>query len=422
MSNLLADGLLAVQFAAALGIVALQRSERRINFLQGILIANLILIKPTGFVFALCAAVFVVSHLFARTYNGEAHQSNLGFLSSLRKTGISTVIVLLPAAVSYISWQIHLRRINVTPGVESFSFATIRTPEFKNRWIETISSYKDNFFGSLHGPDNLAGITLSTPKVVEILNISLFSIIVVLAVVHFFIATTTKGAQRNSSLINALLFIVLAIFYQFFLIFLYMFFFGEYEGVRSGALVRYSSSFLLAWAIYVFALVVIRVSDLKWKTVTLPIIGLALLIIAPTGFSDEIRNIEPNPTKLAARFDVEKITHQVSKQVDQGEKTYFIYQKSDGFEKYIFSYLILPLASNWACPSLGAPYYEGDVWTCPMDLPEALRGYDFLAVGNGDARFWAENAKYLEPGSAAGREGLYRVSFNAGNLSLKLVD
>jgi hypothetical protein len=421
MSNLLADGLLAVQFAAALGIVALQRSEGRINFLQGILIANLSLIKPTGFVFALCAAVFVVSHLFARTYNGEAHQSNLGFLSSLRKTGISTGIVLLPAAVSYISWQIHLRRIDVTPGVESFSFATIRTSEFKNRWIETISSYKDNFFGSLHGPDNLAGITLSTPKVVEILNISLFSIIVVLAVVHFVIAATTKGAQRNSSLINALIFIALAIFYQFFLIFLYMFFFGEYEGVRSAALVRYSSSFLLAWAIFVFALVVIRVSDLKWKTVTLPIIGLALLLIAPAAFSNEIRSIEPNPTKLAARLDVEKITPQVLNQVDQGEKTYFIYQKSDGFEKYIFSYLILPLASNWACPSLGAPYYEGDVWTCSMDLPEALQGYDFLAVGNGDARFWAENAKYLEAGSAAGRQGLYRVSLKEGELSLSSI-
>jgi hypothetical protein len=309
----------------------------------------------------------------------------------------------------------------VNPGVESFSFATIRTPEFKNRWIETISSYKDNFFGSLHGPDNLAGITLSTPKVVEILNISLFSIIV-LAVVHFSIAATTRGGQRNSSLINALLFIALAIFYQFFLIFLYMFFFGEYEGVRSAALVRYSSSFLLAWAFFVFALVVIRVSDLKWKTVTLPIIGFALLLIAPAAFSNEIRKIEPNLTKLDARLDVEKITPQVLRQDDQGEKTYFIYQKSDGFEKYVFSYLILPLASNWACPSLGAPYYEGDVWTCPMDLPEAVRGYDFLAVGNGDARFWAENAKYLEPGSAAGRQGLYRVSFNAGNLSLTLVD
>jgi hypothetical protein len=267
----------------------------------------------------------------------------------------------------------------------------------------------------------LAGVTLSTPKVVEILNVSLFSIIVVLAVVHFSIAATTRGGQRNSSLINALLFIALAIFYQFFLIFLYMFFFGEYEGVRSAALVRYSSSFLLAWAIFVFALAVIRFSDLKWKTVTLPIIGLTLLVIAPAAFSNEIRKIEPNPTKLVARLDVEKITPQVLNQVDQGEKTYFVYQKSDGFEKYVFSYLILPLTSNWACPSLGAPYYEGDVWTCPMELPEALKGYDFLAVGNGDARFWAENAKYLEAGSVGRRQGLYQVSFKADELSLSSI-
>jgi hypothetical protein len=201
-----------------------------------------------------------------------------------------------------------------------------------------------------------------------------------------------------------------------------MFFFGEYEGVRSGALVRYSSSFLLAWAIFVFALVVIRVSELKWKTATLPIIGLGLLLIAPSAFSNEIRKIEPNPTKLPARLDVEKITPQVLNQVDQGEKTYFIYQKSDGFEKYVFSYLILPRTSNWACPSLGSPYYKGDVWTCSMSLPEALKGYDFLAVGNGDARFWAENAKFLTPDSAADRQGLYRVSFNSGSLSLVSID
>jgi hypothetical protein len=145
-------------------------------------------------------------------------------------------------------------------------------------------------------------------------------------------------------------------------------------------------------------------------------------LIAPSALANEIREIESNPTKLAARLDVENIVPKVLSNVSQDEKTYFIYQKSDGFEKYIFSYLILPLTSNWACPSLGSPYYKGDVWTCPMDLPEALEGYDFLAVGNGDARFWAENAEFLAPGSAAERQGLYRLSFNAGRLSLISID
>jgi hypothetical protein len=422
MSNLLADGLLAVQFAAALGIVALERREKRTHLLQGIFIANLILIKPTGFIFALCAVVFAVSNMLTNEKNFGQSRKFKGIFISLKENTISIAMVLLPAAFSYISWQFHLRQINIAPGVEGFSFSKINTPEFKNRWSATISSYRDNFFGSLHGPDNLAGITLATPKVVEILHISLFSIIVVLSIVHFLLAITTRRTQRKTSLVTALLFIALAIFYQFFLVFLYMFFFGEYEGVRSAALVRYSSSFLLAWAFFVFALVIMRMSEMKWKSITFSTIGLTLILIAPSALANEIREIESNPTKLAARLDVENIVPKVLSNVSQDEKTYFIYQKSDGFEKYIFSYLILPRTSNWACPSLGSPYYKGDVWTCPMDLPEALKGYDFLAVGNGDARFWAENAEFLAPGSAAERQGLYRLSFNAGRLSLISID
>ncbi len=418
MSNLLADGLLAVQFAAVLGVVALARNERRIYLLQGILIANLILIKPTGFVFAVCAGVFVVSNVLSKVPSHKDYQGKSSFFGRIRYVGVLTSIAILPAVAAYISWQTHLRVIKITPGVETFSFATLRTPGFKSRWTETLASYKDNFFGSLHGTDNLAGITMATPKVVEILHVSLFSIVLVLAIVHIFLAITEKGNQRKSALTIALLFIALAIFYQFFLIFLYMFFFGEYEGVRSAALVRYSSSFLLAWTIFVFGLLIFRISNLKLRILSYPIIGITLLIIAPAAFSNEIQKIEPNPTKLAARLDVEKITPQVVNQVEAGKKTYFIYQKSDGFEKYIFSYLILPLTSNWACPSLGAPYYEGDVWSCEISLPDALKGYDFLAVGNGDARFWEENAKYLVKDSNPSRQGLYRISFNAGQLGL----
>ena len=420
MSNLLADGLLAVQFAAALGVLALERKELKVYLLQGIVIANLILIKPTGFIFAFCAIVFAVSNILFKTASQKNPQRDLNFSDKIGYFCKSAAFVIFPAVISYLSWQIHLRIIEMTPGVEGISFSTIRTPEFKNRWSETFSSYKDNFFGSLHGPDNLAGITMATPRVVELFHISLFSIILVLAIVHSVIALTENHYERRSALATSLLFIALSIFYQLFLIFLYMFFFGEYEGVRSAALVRYSSSFLLAWAFFVFGLVIVRISKLKIRVVLYPIIAVTLFLIAPASFSSDIQKIDSNPTKLAARLDVEKVTPSVLEKVGLDKKTYFIYQKSDGFEKYIFSYLILPRTSNWVCPSLGAPYYEGDVWACPITLPDALKGYDFLAIGNGDARFWDENAKYLAADSNPRRQGLYRVKFEAGNLRLTI--
>ena len=80
---------------------------------------------------------------------------------------------------------------------------------------------------------------------------------------------------------------------------------------------------------------------------------------------------------------------------------------------------MLPIYSNWTCPSLGNPYYEGDVWTCNLALEEAIKGYDFLAVGNGDVLFWAKNSKFLAPGSLESRQGLYRIFEKGDSLELR---
>ena len=411
-SNLLADGLMAVQFAAAIAISTLDRRDFRVYVMWGIVTFNLILIKPTGFIFALCAIVFAIAMLLINNYSES--KSKLDKKQPSQASVMKLVFIAIPPLVSYLSWQIHLRSISKNPGVEGASISSIGTPEFSERFTLTLSSYAKNFFGSLHGPDNLAGITLATPKIVEILHISLFSILVILGLSQFFFAFTEKAESRNKQITISFVFVFLAIFYQIFLIFLYLFFFGEYEGVRSGALVRYSSSFILAWAIFVLGRLFLYLARLKAKTILIPLVTLSIMVATPSAFANDIRKIESNPVKLQARLDVEKITPLVTRYVKPDQKVYFIYQRSDGFEKYIFSYLVLPIYSNWACPSLGKPYYEGDVWTCNLALEEAINGYDFLAIGNGDDLFWAKNSKFLSPGSLESRQGLYRI-FNRGS-------
>ena len=134
------------------------------------------------------------------------------------------VFIVMPPFVSYFSWQIHLRSISKNPGVEGASISSIGTPEFRERFTLTLSSYAKNFFGSLHGPDNLAGITLATPKIVEILHISLFSILVILCITQLVLALFEKPQARRKQLIISVVFISLAIFYQFFLIFSHILF------------------------------------------------------------------------------------------------------------------------------------------------------------------------------------------------------
>ena len=416
-SNLLADGLMAVQFAAAIAISTLDRRDFRVYVMWGIVTFNLILIKPTGFIFALCATVFAIAMLLVNNYSES--RNKLDKKQPLQVSVIKFSLIAAPPFASYLSWQIHLRSISKNPGVEGASISSIGTPEFRERFTSTLSSYAKNFFGSLHGPDNLAGVTLATPKIVEILHISLFSVLVILCLSQFFFAFAEKSKSRNKQITISFVFVFLAIFYQIFLIFLYLFFFGEYEGVRSGALVRYSSSFILAWAIFVLGRLFVYLAQLKLKAILIPLVTFSIMFVTPGAFANDIRKIESNPIKLEARLDVEKVTPLVTRYVKPDQKVYFIYQRSDGFEKYIFSYLVLPIYSNWACPSLGNPYYEGDVWTCNLALEEAIKGYDFLAVGNGDDLFWAKNSKFLAPGSLESRQGLYRIIKRGDSVELR---
>ena len=416
-SNLLADGLMAVQFAAAIAISTLDRRDFRVYVMWGIVTFNLILIKPTGFIFALCATVFATTMFLFNAYlvsKSETEEDKLSKASFMK-----FMFIAIPPFVSYLSWQIHLRSISKNPGVEGASISSVGTPEFRERFTSTLSNYSKNFFGSLHGPDNLAGITLATPKIVEILHISIFSILVILCVTQLALALFEKPQARRKQLTISFVFISLAIFYQFFFIFLYLFFFGEYEGVRSAALVRYSSSFILAWAIFVLGRLFLLLVHLNPRKIFVSLATLSIMIATPTAFANDIRKIESNPVKLQARLDVEKVAPLVPRYVEPDQKVYFIYQGSDGFEKYIFSYLVLPIYSNWACPSLGNPYYEGDVWTCNLALEEAIKSYDFLAIGNGDDLFWAKNSKFLAPSSLKSRQGLYRIIKKGDSVELR---
>ena len=182
---------------------------------------------------------------------------------------------------------------------------------------------------------------------------------------------------------------------------------------------RYSSSFILAWAIFVLGRLFILFARFRLRRILILSVTISIMAVTPRAFANDIRKVESNPSKLQARLDVEKVIPLVARYVKTDQKVYFIYQRSDGFEKYIFSYLALPIYSNWACPSLGKPYYKGDVWTCDLDLKEAIKGYDYLAIGNGDDVFWEKNSESLAPGSLGARQGLYRIVVKGDSIELR---
>jgi hypothetical protein len=149
--------------------------------------------------------------------------------------------------------------------------------------------------------------------------------------------------------------------------------------------------------------------------------SLALVLASPGALAAELRGNSVDQSKLPARLDVEQLVPETTKIVSTDKRIYYIYQQSNGFEKHIFTYLVLPLQTNWSCPSLGKPYYVGDVWTCDTPLPIATQGYDFLAVGKADDLFWRANSKFLTPGSNPQVKGLYKIERGNGGFQLQKV-
>jgi hypothetical protein len=418
MSNLLADGLLAVQFAACLGLAISIKDELREYLLLGLLIGNLILIKPTGFVLAFCAVTLIIIMLASSADSSRAKLLPVRVLFNLRTHWKNLATVITLPSITYLSWQIHLHLIQMTPGTENFSFSNLGTVETRARWSKTWASYKQNFFGSLYGQDNLAGVSSTAPNVVRVCHISLFMIFIILATSQFILVFAKQGEERKVAIKIAYLVIFLAIFYQAFLLLLYMFFFGEYEGIRSAALVRYSASFFLGWTILVFTQFIRMVSHYRYSEIASAAFASCLLLIAPSSLASEVQGKYTDLTKLPARMEVEKMVSKSINLVPRDKKIYYVYQGSNGFEKYIFSYLVLPRQTNWSCTSLGKPLFEGDVWTCDQALPKVLKGYDYMVMGKSDTQFWDANSRYLTPGSLPTTRGIFRISGAEGALQL----
>jgi hypothetical protein len=64
--------------------------------------------------------------------------------------------------------------------------------------------------------------------------------------------------------------------------------------------------------------------------------------------------------------------------------------RSNGTENRIFNYGIVPRKGNRSCWSIGQPYDDGDVWTCPVTskgFEQILVDYDYLFVAHSDDKF-----------------------------------
>ena len=263
---------------------------------------------------------------------------------------------------------------------------------------------------------------MQAPKIVEVLHISLFSIMAILVILHLVIIRLQSKSARRDYIFLGVFMTIMALCYQFFLLTLYVTFYGQYESERMAGLVRYTVPFIFAWTIVVFNLLIQTISDLRWHRTFLILVFSGTLLVAPNSLMNDLKEINPDPLKLKSRLGVESLIPRVQNIVAPGDSIYFIFQDSSGFEKHIFSYLMLPNKTNVLCYSVGAPYGKKDVWTCDEPLDELLKGYDYLVLGNADDIFWEINTVFFNGQFNRTLDKIYTVSFEKGRLILSPVN
>ena len=141
-------------------------------------------------------------------------------------------------------------------------------------------------------------------------------------------------------------------------------------------------------------------------------IPLALLVLtyalAPAKFYVDSSRVQIDAGAFEKRVKAEELSAVVRKHIKPGEKVYFIAQNTNGYERQLFDYAMVPYAPN-DCWSVGKRYNEGDVWTCDRPLEMLLQSFNYLAIYQADDAFWANNRDLFAADSIGGTTGVYRI-------------
>jgi hypothetical protein len=144
---------------------------------------------------------------------------------------------------------------------------------------------------------------------------------------------------------------------------------------------------MLAWLLMVFCLCVAAIEQrAKLGCVVIQAtIACVVLYFLPKTYTNELKSIESTGPVFQLRQELEAYADKVKSNMNSDQRVYFVAQNSNGLERVIFYYAMLPYQSSMSwCWSLGKKYFDGDVWTCDVKLASLLKDYDYLAVYRGD--------------------------------------
>jgi hypothetical protein len=397
------DQLLAVYFAAVIAI-AMNEEERpvwRNTAIFSVVLMVLVLIKQIGLVLALLAVAVNFVHKMTGVFHSRYGVNELTY-KKLSPVIISMLCFLIAIAFSFKSWGLYVEHIN---SARSFAVPEIGM-FFQEPLLQRLGVTVVEFLARIQKP----GVAIFSfgGQVVEL---SIMQLTMIFSVASFVLALLPGGRRLGSVAVFSLL-LIGSLGYLAFLLLSYLVFFSEYEGVRLVSFERYAATYYLAWFLVIcgFAWGCADKAKKHYISIVVALLSACLLYFVPMQFFMDARSITPPATWLAKREQIDNLADIIKTQIKPGEKAYFINQNSTGYENYAFSYAMLPYDSSKWCWSLGDKYYEGDIWTCPKRLEEALKDFDFLAIYDADAQFWKDNGNLFSVTVKGVKTGVFKVN------------
>jgi hypothetical protein len=400
VATVLIDYLLGIIFGATVAVYMMVSAEsiKRGVILSVSAIAATVITKSAGLLFAAICAIFVIVDVLAETVVRRSRQA-IGF-AVLTVMLISTA-VLAPQSL----WMSVVQSAGYESRTDGFSFSypleiILSAPEARPELQQTILH---GFFAAVAGdvPIILAGYGLPI--------ILAFFLLLQMASVCLL---RDRRARIRLSIGLTVLLMGLGL-YLYGLLATYMTNMSEFEARQIGYFDRFVS-------VYMAALIPVTIAAIR-SLESKGLIGYRRVVTLLLALVVALAYVAPStawrfPLKGAqglneARQQVQQRIYPLLHQIPETARIYIIWQHTHGYEYWIVRYELLPRPVNRSCWSLGTPYAENDIWTCPLtpeELRDELSTFDYLLIAHAGEGLHAQYPSIMPP-LDAGSTNLYRI-------------
>ena len=398
------DSLVAIFFAVGLALATQERESAQDVTSLLLVLSAFVLIKEVAVIFI---AIILIVYALNRFMSQKQPWPSLR--SCLSQVGGLVVMLSVPVVVVWLSWRGYVSTLAIeSNGMPALSLGSYGQEAMRPRLDKTLAK----FFEALKQP----GYFESRPVMLGV-KLSLLQLFAWLTALGFLLVVCSPQGQRRKGLLVLLTIVAGAVAYHLFLLWTYLVYFTEYEGVRLSSFERYSWTYMLAWALWlVCQLGCVKAQAkgvIQWLAPALLVV--VALYLVPSKFYADLNVIQSEPNALAQKKKAIALAEHVKKHIKTGQKVYFIAQNTNGYEKHLFDYAMIPFLPN-NCWSVGVKFSEADVWTCNQPLEQLLAGYDYLAIYNADQRFWKDNAGLFSAKGQQSQQSVYKIISREGKV------